>query len=55
VPLVDGLPHGHGAEQLTLPFGAPARLRVEDGRARLEIGGYPHLDCANPAGPPEKP
>jgi muramoyltetrapeptide carboxypeptidase len=55
IPLVDGLPHGHGAEQLTLPFGAAAQLRVEGGRARLEFGGYPHLDCANPAGPPENP
>ena len=55
LPVIDGLPHGHGAEQLTLPFGAPARLRVEGGNARLEFGGYPHLDCANPAEPPEKP
>lgn len=43
VPVVHGLPHGHGTRQLTLPFGAPARLRVEGGAARLDFHGYPHL------------
>ena len=28
IPVVDGMPHGHAATQLTLPFGAAARLRV---------------------------
>jgi muramoyltetrapeptide carboxypeptidase len=43
IPVVHDLPHGHGARQLTLPFGAPARLRVADGAAQLEFHGYPHL------------
>jgi muramoyltetrapeptide carboxypeptidase len=41
VPVVRGLPHGHGGSQLTLPFGAPARLRVEGGGASLAFSGYP--------------
>jgi muramoyltetrapeptide carboxypeptidase len=44
IPVVTGMPHGHGMEQLTLPFGAPARLRVADGRAQLDFAGYPHLN-----------
>lgn len=55
MPVVDGLPHGHGAEQLTLPFGGSARLRVEGGSARLDVGGYPRLDVVNPASPLENP
>ncbi|CAM5244026.1 muramoyltetrapeptide carboxypeptidase [Rhodanobacter lindaniclasticus] len=55
VALVDGLPHGHGAEQLTLPFGAPARLCVEGGSARLEFGGYPRLDGVHPVDSAENP
>jgi muramoyltetrapeptide carboxypeptidase len=43
IPVVAGMPHGHGMEQLTLPFGAPARLHVADGRAQLDFAGYPHL------------
>ncbi|UGB37475.1 LD-carboxypeptidase [Frateuria soli] len=43
IPVIHGLPHGHAARQLTLPFGGQARLRVEDGEARLECTGYPHL------------
>ncbi|NUO72654.1 MAG: muramoyltetrapeptide carboxypeptidase [Frateuria sp.] len=43
VPVIYGLPHGHAARQLTLPFGGQARLRVSDGTARLECSGYPHL------------
>ncbi|WP_431634200.1 LD-carboxypeptidase [Dyella sp. KULCS107] len=42
IPVIDGLPHGHGCGQLTLPFGAPARLRVEGTAARLGFTGYPH-------------
>jgi muramoyltetrapeptide carboxypeptidase len=42
MPVIDGLPHGHGRGQLTLPFGAPARLRVEGPAARLDFSGYPH-------------
>ena len=55
IPLVDGMPHGHAAKQLTLPFGAPARLRVADGRAQLDFAGYPHLDHSAPASIPENP
>jgi len=40
IPLVHGLAHGHAGRQLTLPFGAEARLRVEGGAARLECSGY---------------
>jgi muramoyltetrapeptide carboxypeptidase len=42
IPLVHGLPHGHAERQLTLPFGADARLHVAAGEARLECSGYPH-------------
>jgi muramoyltetrapeptide carboxypeptidase len=43
IPVIRGLPHGHAARQLTLPFGGQARLRVSGGEARLECTGYPHL------------
>ena len=55
IPLVAGMPHGHGMEQLTLPFGAPARLRVAGGRAQLDFAGYPHLDRPAPASAVENP
>ncbi|HEY8682882.1 MAG TPA: muramoyltetrapeptide carboxypeptidase, partial [Rhodanobacter sp.] len=55
IPVVDGMPHGHGAGQLTLPFGAPARLRAAGGQVRLDLAGYPHLDVPAPASPVEKP
>lgn len=42
IPVIHGLPHGHGARQLTLPFGGQARLRVNGGEARLECSDYPH-------------
>jgi muramoyltetrapeptide carboxypeptidase len=54
IPVVEGMPHGH-ATQLTLPFGAPARLRVADGRAQLDFKSYPHLDRAAPVSLPENP
>jgi muramoyltetrapeptide carboxypeptidase len=43
IPVIRGLPHGHAARQLSLPFGAQARLRVACGEARLDYAGYPHL------------
>jgi muramoyltetrapeptide carboxypeptidase len=46
VPVIHGLPHGHAARQLTLPFGAAARLRVGGGEVHLECTGYPHLGSA---------
>jgi len=55
IPVVDGLPHGHAVEQLTLPFGGAARLRVDGQVARLEVGGYPHLNRPAPAGAAENP
>ena len=55
IPLVDGLPHGHAGEQLTLPFGAEARLRVEGRVARLDVAGYPYLKRPAPASAPENP
>jgi len=55
IPVVAGMPHGHGTEQLTLPFGAPARLRVADGRAQLDFANYPHLNRPAPASAVENP
>lgn len=55
VPVIDGLPHGHDGRQLTLPFGAPARLQVAAGRAQLDFSGYPHLDRSIPASRSENP
>jgi muramoyltetrapeptide carboxypeptidase len=55
IPVVDGMPHGHAAKQLTLPFAAPARLCVADGHARLDFTGYPHLDRAAPVSTTENP
>ncbi|MDE2155281.1 MAG: muramoyltetrapeptide carboxypeptidase [Xanthomonadaceae bacterium] len=55
IPMVDGLPHGHAGEQLTLPFGADARLRVEGQAARLDVSGYPHLKGPAAAFAPENP
>jgi muramoyltetrapeptide carboxypeptidase len=36
VPLITGLPFGHGEVRATLAVGAPYRLRVEAGFALLE-------------------
>ena len=41
IPVVRGLPHGHGRRQLTLPFGAPAKVQVQSGHATLSFSGYP--------------
>lgn len=43
LPVLDGLPFGHAPDKFTLPFGAPARLRVTGGAARLDFSGYPHI------------
>ncbi|KQX97126.1 LD-carboxypeptidase [Rhodanobacter sp. Root480] len=43
IPVIDGLPTGHEPDKFTLPFGAPARLRVGGGEASLSFSGYPHL------------
>ncbi len=41
VPLVGGLPFGHGRRRATLPVGAAARLVVEGKRVRLSFRGHP--------------
>jgi len=46
IPVLDGLPFGHVPDKFTLPFGVPARLRVEGGKARLDFTGYPRLPNA---------
>jgi len=46
IPIIHGLPHGHAARQLTLPFGGQARLRASGGTARLECTDYPHLPAS---------
>ncbi len=43
IPVIDGLPTGHEPDKFTLPFGAPARLRVGGGEASLSFSHYPHL------------
>ncbi|MEP7186290.1 MAG: muramoyltetrapeptide carboxypeptidase [Rhodanobacter sp.] len=43
IPVITGMPIGHEPAKLTLPFGAPARLQVAAGAARLEFSDYPHL------------
>ena len=43
VPVLDGLPFGHAPDKFTLPFGVPARLRMDGGRARLDFAGHPHV------------
>lgn len=55
IPVVDGLPHGHADQQLTLPFGAPARLRLDGRAARLEVSGYPYLKDVVPVSTAENP
>ncbi|HEY4090099.1 MAG TPA: muramoyltetrapeptide carboxypeptidase [Luteibacter sp.] len=41
IPLVRGLPFGHGPAKFTLPFGVQGRLSVVDGRAELAFNGHP--------------
>jgi muramoyltetrapeptide carboxypeptidase len=43
VPLITGLPFGHGRRRLTLPVGAQARLSVRGRRAQLQFRGHPTL------------
>jgi len=50
IPVIAGLPFGHAPDKFTLPFGAPARLRVANGRAALSFAEYPHLDQLEPSG-----
>ncbi|MEO8810591.1 MAG: muramoyltetrapeptide carboxypeptidase [Rhodanobacter sp.] len=55
IPVIDGLPHGHAEQQLSLPFGAPARLRVDGHAARLHASGYPYIHRVVPASLSENP
>ncbi|MFC5527168.1 muramoyltetrapeptide carboxypeptidase [Rhodanobacter ginsengisoli] len=55
IPVIDGLPHGHASELLTLPFGASAQLRVDGQAARLEVSDYPHLSGCAPVNVAENP
>lgn len=41
IPVVRGLPFGHGPAKFTLPFGAPGRFRVAGGEAILRFSGHP--------------
>ncbi|MFC5740145.1 muramoyltetrapeptide carboxypeptidase [Dyella tabacisoli] len=43
IPVLDGMPFGHAPNKFTLPFGAPARLRVTGGQAALSFHDYPHF------------
>lgn len=43
IPVLTGLPIGHEPDKVTLPFGAPARLRAGGGKAVLDVSDYPHL------------
>jgi muramoyltetrapeptide carboxypeptidase len=43
VPVLTGLPFGHVPRKLTLPVGAPARLRAQGGRIELAFSGHPRL------------
>jgi muramoyltetrapeptide carboxypeptidase len=42
-PVVTGLPFGHGRRRVTLPIGAPGRLQVRSGGARLQFHRHPVL------------
>ncbi len=39
IPVLEGLPFGHIARKLTLPFGVPAKLAIGDGRYTLSWPG----------------
>lgn len=43
MPVLTGLPFGHGRDKATLAVGAPARLQASGGRFTLQMRAYPHL------------
>ncbi|WP_133648573.1 muramoyltetrapeptide carboxypeptidase [Paraburkholderia flava] len=43
IPVITGLPFGHVADMLTLPFGADAHLVADSHGFRLTLSNYPHL------------
>lgn len=50
VPVIQGLPFGHGPDKATLPFGVPARLATEAAETVLSFEGHPRL--TRPFAPP---
>ncbi|CCD29743.1 Muramoyltetrapeptide carboxypeptidase (LD-carboxypeptidase A) [Candidatus Glomeribacter gigasporarum BEG34] len=42
IPIVTGLPFGHGSQRVTLPIGAPARLMTDPQGFTLTAWDYPH-------------
>ncbi|WP_293775935.1 muramoyltetrapeptide carboxypeptidase [uncultured Oxalicibacterium sp.] len=43
VPILNGLPIGHGRDKTTIPVGAHAHLQSADDHFALTISSYPHL------------
>lgn len=43
IPILSGLPIGHGRDKVTLPVGAPAHLYALNGHFSLTVSDYPHL------------
>lgn len=43
IPVITGLPFGHIADMVTLPFGAQAQLSAHAQGFELQMSGYPHL------------
>ena len=43
LPVLCGLPFGHGRTRVTIPFGAPGHLRAEGGAFELTLRDYPTL------------
>lgn len=46
VPVVTGLPFGHGPRRATLPIGAPGRLSMRAGQGELQFRDHPALSGA---------
>jgi muramoyltetrapeptide carboxypeptidase len=40
VPVLTGLPFGHVARKVTLPFGAPGTLTIREGSFSLRFSGH---------------
>lgn len=49
VPLIRGLHFGHGADKVTLPFGAPGEIVIVDGMATLDAHGYRYAGAGHGA------
>jgi muramoyltetrapeptide carboxypeptidase len=46
VPVLAGLPFGHGPRRVTIPFGAQGHLVSENGRFVLSLSDYPTVRVA---------